>query len=212
VNLVKIKLLVIAVIMFAASSAFASLSYNVSVDTSTLIGTSGYLYFQLNPNNSNLSDATAFVTSFATDGTLGATAPGVYGGNVSGTLPATVSFDNGYGAGSTLSSINDYNHAITFGNTLSFHLDLTQVLNNPATDGSTFTLSMFNDAMGTTGLLTSTGTELSLILNSDGTATLDQTPGNIATQADVTSTPIPAAAWLLSSGLMGLAGLRRRKA
>jgi hypothetical protein len=35
--------------------------------------------------------------------------------------------------------------------------------------------------------------------------------GNFGANLDVTPTPIPAAAWLLGSGLMGLAGIRRRK-
>ena len=205
---IKIKLLVIAVIMFAASSAFASLSYDVTVDTSSLSGTTGYLYLQLNPNFGNTSDATAAVSNFASNGTLGATAPVVYGGNVSGTLPATVTFDNGYGTGFTQSGINDYNQAITFGNSLSFHVVLNQILNNPATDGSSFTLSMFQDALGATPLKTADGTMFTVNLNSDGTAT------TVVADAGTTvnPTPIPAAAWLFGSGLMGLAGIRRRMA
>jgi len=34
---------------------------------------------------------------------------------------------------------------------------------------------------------------------------------NIGPNMDVTPTPIPAAAWLLGSGLMGLVGIRRKK-
>ena len=62
-KLLKIKVLVIAAIMLAASSAFASLSYNVSVDTSTLFGNDGYLYFQFAPGNS-AQDASASISNF----------------------------------------------------------------------------------------------------------------------------------------------------
>ena len=86
-NFLKIKLLIIAVIMFAASSAFASLSYNVTVDTTSLNNTDGYLYLQYTP----IADAvasTATVSSFVTDGTLGSQSLNVLNGAaVTGTLP-----------------------------------------------------------------------------------------------------------------------------
>lgn len=199
----KIKLLVIALIMFAASSAFASLSYDVNVDTSGLTGTSGYLYLQYNTgmiNNSGTTTAT--VSNFTTDGTLGATAPGAFsnsGQYVTGTLPATVTFTSGNLA------TNDYNQAITFGSNLNFNL----LLPNGATQnqGTTFVVSLFQDPLGATPLKTSDGNLLLISLNTDGTASVTaEDPGTTATP-----TPIPAAAWLLGSGLMGLAGIRRRK-
>lgn len=64
----KIKLLIIAVIMFAASSAFASLSYEVTVNTSSLAGDTGYLYLQYEGINAVASTAT--VSNFVTDGSL----------------------------------------------------------------------------------------------------------------------------------------------
>ncbi len=42
-KLLNIKLLVIAIIMFAATSAFADLSYNFSVNTSSVSGQQGYI-------------------------------------------------------------------------------------------------------------------------------------------------------------------------
>ena len=96
-NFLKIKLLVIAVMMFAASSAFASLSYNVSIDTSSLAlaGDSGYLYLQYNPLNGAASTAT--VANFVTDGTLATSNDGVdvvNGTAVTGTLPGSVGFES----------------------------------------------------------------------------------------------------------------------
>lgn len=203
-----IKLLVVSLVMFAASSAFASLSYDVYVDTSSLSGT-GYLYFQYNTANNQVGTSTATVQNFATDGTLGTRTLGAYdtvtysdgsGKYVTGTLPGTVSFTNGN------VDVNDYNHGITFGN--NFHFALLLPTGTPPIAGSTFSLGLFQDALGYTPLKTGDGTLFTINLNADGTATTV-----IAADAgtSVTSTPIPAAAWLFGSGLMGLVGLRRRK-
>lgn len=200
-NFVKIKLLVFAVIMFAASSAFASFSYDVTVDTTSLNGTAGYLYLAYMTGTNNIP-STVSVQNFATDGTLGATAQGWdanSGNHVSGTLPATVSFTNG------TNLVNDLNQAITFGNTFSFSLALPD--STSSTTGSTFALQLFSDALGMTPLKTADGTLFTANLNGDGTVAF--TVADAGTQAS--PTPIPAAAWLLGSGLMGLAGLRRKK-
>ena len=203
----KIKLLVIAVIMFAASSAFASLSYDVTVNTSTLAGQSGYLYLQYEGINAVASTAT--VSSFTTNGVLGAqdTLDVVNGSAVSGTLPGSVVFANTNG-------INDYNHAITFGNSLSFLVSFASTPGAPAGGASTFSLGLFADALGGTPLLNTNpanpnlaGTVALINLNNDGSTSalsLDST-------TTATPTPIPAAAWLLGSGLMGLVGMKRRK-
>jgi len=201
---IKIKLLVIAVIMFAASSAFASLSYNVSVDTSSLNNLDGYLYFQYIPVSA--ANSTATVSSFVTDGTLAVdsdTSSIVNGSAVTGTLPDNVVFANTNG-------INDYNHAIHFGTSFNFSL----LFSDPAFGGqaggsSTFSLGLFDASL--TPLLNvndpvNAGTLFTVSLVNDGTATTQI----MANEASATPTPIPAAAWLLGSGLMGLAGLRRR--
>jgi hypothetical protein len=202
VNFLKIKLLIIAVIMFAASSAFASLSYDVNVDTTSLAGTAGYLYLQYNTGINNTATSIATVQNFATDGTLGATVPSAIpngGTYVTGTLPGTVSFTSGYYA------TQDYNQAITFGNSLNFNLLLPTGTASSA--GSNFTLWLAADAAGATPLKTADGLLLTIGLNADGTAT----PVIADAGTTATPTPIPAAAWLLGSGLMGLAGVRRRK-
>jgi len=201
VNFVKIKLLVIAVIMFAASSAFASFSYDVTVDTSSLNGTNGYLYFAYMTGTNN-TPSTASVQSFGTDGSLGATAMGWdanSGQYVTGVLPTTVSFTNG------TNMVNDLNQATTFGNVFQFTLVLPD--STSATSGSTFALQLFSDSMGMSPLKTADGTLFTANLNGDGTVSL--TVSDAGTQA--TETPIPAAAWLFGSGLMGIAGIRRKK-
>jgi hypothetical protein len=191
-NFLKIKLLVIAVIMFAASSAFASLSYDVTIDTSSLNNMDGYIYLQFDPgfglgsypNIVYAQTGTATVSSFS-GATLGAqdTLNIMNGSAVSGTLPSSVVFTNA-------NVVNDYNQAITFGNAINFHLVLDGLaVDSPSIVASTFSVGLFGNIDGTNPLLTTSGTVF----------------------AQDTPTPLPAAAWLLGSGLMGLAGIRRRK-
>lgn len=201
-SFLKIKLLIISAIMLASSSAFASLSYNVNADTSGLIGSTGYLYFQYNTAINQVGTTTATVQNFSTDGVLGATAAGAFansGSHVTGTLSGPVSFTNGY------VDTNDYNQALTFGNYLNF--DLLLPSGTTSNTGSTFSLWLSSDAAGLNGLKTGTGELLEIGLNADGSATTTLVDAG----SSATPTPIPAAAWLLGSGLMSLAGLRRNK-
>jgi hypothetical protein len=86
--------------------------------------------------------------------------------------------------------LNDYLHVIHFGDTLAFNLVLDGLaVTNPNGIVSTFSLTLTSDFEGLNPLLTS-----------NGVVVVQETP-----------TPIPAAAWLLGSGLLGLVGIRRRK-
>jgi len=205
-KLLNIKLLVIAFVLLITGSAFASLSYDVTVDTSSLNGQGGYLYLQYDPLNGLASTAT--VSNFATNGTLGAqdTVDVVNGSAVKGTLlSGSVVFANTNG-------VNDYNHAITFGNSLSFLLSFNSTPGAPAGGVSTFSLGLFGDALGSTPLMntnggnTAPGTVIDVNLQNDGTTSVDQ----YVQQATATPTPIPAAAYLFGSGLLGLVGIRRK--
>jgi hypothetical protein len=200
-NFLKIKLLVIAVMMFAASSAFASLSYNINIDTNSLNNQDGYLYLQY--AGVNAVNSTATVASFTTNGALASTSSlnVVDGSAVSGQLPGNVVFANTNGT-------NDYNHAIHFGTNLNYNLLFAS--NNfgvPAGGSSTFSLGLFSDEGGLTPLVTTTGTLFMIDLNNDGTTAVK----TLASGVTATPTPIPAAAWLFGSGLMGLIGVRRKK-
>lgn len=195
---IKQLLLIMAFVVFAANSAFASLSYDVAIDTSSLAGQDGYLYFQYLPVNAAASTATVY--GFASNGALAAlpSANVVDNSAVSGRLPGTVTFANTNG-------VNDYNHGIAFGNTITYHLSFSDpVPGGPAGGSSTFSLGLYSDEGGLNPLLG--GTLYTVSLMNNGTASTQI----LANQATVTATPIPAAVWLFGSGLMGLVGLRRR--
>ena len=210
----KIKLLIIAVIMFAASSAFASLStYEVTINTSNIDATygvtSGYLYLQYASINSPVA-STATVSNLVTDATMGAvvtgSAYGLAGGSTGGPLPTSVVL-------STSQPVTDYEQAITsFGNTISFLVTLSSTPGTGTTAASTFNVELFADPSGATALLNpngggyaGVGAEINLLNNGTTSAT------SLDASTTATPTPIPAAAWLLGSGIMGLAGIRRRK-
>src|SRR5690242_17131863 len=99
----------------APSPARAGFVYQVSADTSSLNGQSGFIDLQFNPGGSAES-ATASVTGFQTTGTAAVLAASVVDtGDASGALPGTLTFDNGTG-------FNDIFQGITFGTGLSFQV------------------------------------------------------------------------------------------
>lgn len=193
-KLFKIKLFVIAAIMLASSSAFASFSYDITINTSSLATTAGSLDFQFNSGNNSQGAAVATISNFYTNGSLLAAYPT---GDVTGTLPSTVAIGNTNG-------YNDYFQTKTFGSTVSFDLTLS---GNP---GSLFSFYVFSNTDGTLAALTNDATNgiaFTIETNQDGTATVI----NNSAETTVTPTPIPAAVYLLGSGLMGLVGIRRKK-
>lgn len=203
-----VKLFVLAMILFSAGSAFASYSstYTITVDTSSLSNSTGYIYFQfLRDPNASLSTATAQIQDFATDGALGSKADGVNTGTgssnsgryVTGLLPETVTFGNN-------NQINDYNQAITFGSTISFQLVLTQNVLDPYFT-NTFSMWLSQDAAGLIPLQTSSGELFEANIYGDG--------GSDVLVIDTTGTsvvPIPSTAWLMVPALLGLIGAKRK--
>jgi hypothetical protein len=192
-KLLKIKLLIMAamaVITFAANSAFASYSYDFNVDTSSLNGQTGYVELQFNPGlNPGVANAT--ISNFSSDATLGST---VVTGSVTGALPGTVTINNTAGW-------NDYYQQVTFGSNVQFALNLSSTANN------SFALSFYG-ADGFTPLLTNdttNGFATTIDVNANGTVV-----NNLSNQVAVAATPIPAAALLFGTGLLGLVGVRRK--
>jgi hypothetical protein len=124
-----------------------SVLYHVTVDTSALAGTSGFLDFQFNPGAlTEALAADAAVTNFSTT-SGGATGAATFGGDASGSLAGTLQLDN-------RTTLNEARQGFTFGSQLSFDVRLSgPALTAPARGrfGSTFALSLLGPD-GTTPL------------------------------------------------------------
>jgi hypothetical protein len=205
------SLLFASLILYAASLALASpITYDVTVDTTSINGTTGSLDFNFNPGPLVTQAASLQILGFSSDGTL--VPPSFPTGDVAGTLPGTLTFDNGSG-------FNDYFEDFTFGNSLSFDVSLYgPALSSPdgvSTSGSTFAFSMFSDAAGTIPTLTSDtvdGFAFTVDVNLDGTTT----PNNFSSQTTAvpaTTAPIPepGSIALVGSSVVLLALLRRKQ-
>jgi hypothetical protein len=193
-RLIKLTcLLPVLVLAAAAGSARAgSVTYNVSVNTSSLNGGSGYVDAQFNPGGSGALPANATVGGFTSDGSFELLAPynGVMG-SVSGTLPGPVTFTNN-------TAFNDYFEGFTFGNTINFALTLSgPAVGNSGLVGSSFAFSLY-DATGNNPLLTTdpNGSVLTVNVNPNGSTTaltFPQSPTDNTPVATVTllSTTVP---------------------
>jgi hypothetical protein len=212
----RIRIGFLAVCALAAVPAFADVIYGVTVDTSSQLGNGGYIDLQFDPSSFTTQPANAAVTNFSTDGTLDTFGDDPFdgtSGNVSGTLPGTVSFDNG-------TTTNEYTQGITFGNTISFHLDLSgPAIDLPNGDGGGSFFLTFYDPSGDP-LLTNNpnGPAFEVDVNGDGSTTptafanADGGPSVVtyAGPTEVTPTPEPSMVLLLAGGLAAMASFRRR--
>jgi len=161
----------------------------VSVDTSSLNGTSVSLDFNFNPGPLVSQSASLQILNFSSDGTL-AGSPSVTG-DVSGTLPGTLTFDNG-------TALNDYFEGFTFGNVLKFDVSLYgPALSSPdgtSTSGSSFGFSMFSDPLGATPAFTSDlvdGIALTVLVNLDGSSALTNFSSETSVEAAASAVPEP---------------------
>jgi hypothetical protein len=193
---------------FAALSIFAALlmaqraqadNFAITVNTSSLQGTSGYLDFQFNPGNPPVDAASATIMNFTTDGTLTAALPNI--GDVSGALPGQVVINNTQG-------LNEYTQGFTYGSFFDVFVNLTiPTISGTATGGSSFTLdaqdSNFNSLLGGFPAV-----EIDL----DATTGQPSITNNSGGAAAVTNvTPEPDSLWLAGLGLAGLVVARRRQ-
>jgi hypothetical protein len=180
------------------ASVASAQSYRITVDTSALAGTDGYVNFQLNPGDMSAVPVEATILQWSGSTTL-LDAP-LFSGIVFGSLPDTVSM---LSAGGTF---NDYFQAAEFGDEFSFIVQFAEWY--PIQDvGTSFALSLYA-ADGATPLLTNdvSGSLVRFEIDATGVSYLAY-----SSAVQVTPVPLPAAAWLLLSGMVTLAGAARSR-
>lgn len=179
------------------ASVASAQSYLVTVDTSELAGSNGYVNFQFNPADLPAPAAEASILQWMGSTTL-LDAP-LIEGNVSGSLPGAVTLSNG-------TAFNDYFHAAQFGEAFSFVVQFSGNV-SPSVLGTSFALALYADDAATP-LLTDdiSGSLVRFELSSEG---VDFLTSSSAVQ--VTPVPLPAAAWLLLSGMAALTGAARSR-
>jgi hypothetical protein len=136
-------LFVASFLCMASLASSGPITYDVTVNSSSISGTMGSLDFQFNPGPLVSEPATLQILNFASNGTLNP--PPAPTGDVTGVLPGTLSFDN-------LTAFNDYFEPFTYGTMLSFDVSISSMAGG--TSGSAFAFSMFSDAAGTIPALT----------------------------------------------------------
>jgi len=204
----------IAAFLGASVALAGPITYNVTVDTSSISGTAGALDFNFNPGPLATQAASLQILNFTSDGTLASCAANSQGfcptGDVTGTLPGTLTFGNG-------AAFNDYFDGFTFGSAISFGVSLLgPALSSPdgvSTSGSTFAFSMFSDAAGTMPVLTTdttNGFAFTVDVNLDGSTAVNSSSNQTTVTPEASSTPEPGCVFLLGVGLACIGVLRSR--
>jgi hypothetical protein len=180
-------------------------TYQVTVATSSIAGTSGSLDFQFNPGPLSSQPGTAQLMNFSSNGILDPSDIFTTG-HVSGAhLPATLTFDNG-------TALNEYFEGFTYGSTLNFQVilsGLALMAPNGTGSGSVFAFSMFSDAAGTQPVLTTDttfGIAVKIAVNPNGTSTVTDN----SRQTAVGLVPEPTPLWLMAAPLALVLRSRRR--
>lgn len=197
-------------------AARADVVYNISINTSSQSAQYGYFDIEFNPGSVGTQLATAELDNFTTDGTLNPSdSNNSTSGDVTGTLPGILNFDNG-------TSFNDYFEGMTFGNQISFQLDLGgAAINSPNGNGGGKFLIDFLNSTQTAYLFTNDPTASTAFnwtvayfnLNPDGSVSVTTPPGagDTASVVSFQVVPEPAPAALLGLGLAALAFARSRR-
>jgi hypothetical protein len=201
-------IMVLLMVALAGPGYAMPLDYQITVDTSTLTGTTGYVDLQFNPGTLTAPGAQAALSGFGGPTLLSGDPQTGATGNVTGALPGPLLFSN-------TTVYNDFFQAVTFGTTTTFNVNFSGAFTT-ASSGSntTFSVSLY-DASGTNPIFTTDpsafgGSFLRMDLAPGGGVTTFNTAIN-PSAVSVAAVPIPAAVVLFGSGLVGLVGWQRNR-
>jgi hypothetical protein len=181
-------------------------SYQISVDTSSVIGTYGYIDLEFNPGNATTQAATANILNFEPDGAVLDNTNIQTSGDFIGTLPGPLTAVND-------TPYNDYFEGLTFGSVLSFVLTLSGPAiaspNGTSTAGTTFGVGFYD--INQNSILTDdpSGFAGEVNINLDGTTAPIVFPNASGGPSVVTiqQVPEPSMFWLVA-GIIGVLLLR----
>jgi hypothetical protein len=200
----RIARMMLSGMIVMAPQCFGNIVYDISIDTSSVSGNDGAIYFQFSPGL-NADFASVSITSF------GITAPGVLkgippitDGGVTGALnnlPLTI--DNSGG-------LNDYLHFVSFGNSLLFEVQFNLPGTLKGDSGSEFGFGL-TASDGVSPILTLDPNGFIGSISYDKQGAFAATPlSSVGTIVPVSAVPEPESAPLLISCLVVLGLLFRR--
>lgn len=168
------------------TASAVSFDESFSFNTRWISGTEGYLVFKLNQDGSSTTNAAAATIAFDDGGgLLGDSIERI--GMVCGGLGEKL-----YAFSSPVSTKNEYIRQFTYGESISFRVLIS------GETGNVYSFAMYDANKKPLMSTSSTGEALKLTLKDNAVT--------VATSA----TPLPAAAVLFGSGLVGLIGMRRK--